>query len=94
MLVSLSGAIATGAMAAKGPKDVAVRHTGTDYNNGQALPIGSKKVKIGQPPLGPAKIGSVRTWLGLDDFDGGHQPQELHAPRRRATRSRSGLPTT
>ena len=70
LLATASGALATGAMAAKGPRDVAVRHTGTDYNNGQALPIGSKKVKIGQPPLGPAKVGSVRTWLGLDDTTG------------------------
>ncbi|GAA6525566.1 peptidase M6 [Intrasporangium sp. DVR] len=48
------------------------RHTGPDYNNGKKLSIDKKmseKVK-GQPPLGPAKVGSVRTWLALDDYRG------------------------
>jgi Immune inhibitor A peptidase M6 len=53
------------------PKDVPVRHTGTDYNNGQALPLGQGENRnVGQPPQGPSKIGSVKTWLGLDDFRG------------------------
>lgn len=57
---------------AGGPtKDTPVRHTGHDYNNGQALPLGpGENPRGGQPPQGSSKIGSVKTWLGLDDFRG------------------------
>lgn len=54
--------------AAGGPeKDVPVRHTGHDYNNGQALPLGEGEQLNGQPPIGPSKVGSVKTWLALND---------------------------
>lgn len=52
------------------PKDVPVRHTGHDYNNGQALPFSHGDNVKGNPPLGPAKVGDSRVWLGLDDFRG------------------------
>jgi hypothetical protein len=48
------------------------RNTGPDYNKGKALPFSKKlneKIK-GQPPLGPAKVGTTRTWLALDDYTG------------------------
>ena len=56
-----------GAAAGKPIRDVSPRHTGTDYNNGQVLPLGKGETKTAQPPLGPAKVGQVRTWLALDD---------------------------
>lgn len=49
-----------------------LRHTGPDYNAGKELSISkeeSEKVN-GQPPLGPAKVGTTRTWLALDDARG------------------------
>ncbi|MGH2484117.1 MAG: peptidase M6 [Candidatus Limnocylindria bacterium] len=57
---------------AGGPnKDVPVRHTGHDYNNGQALPLAAQADNLkGNPPLGPAKVGDSRIWLGLDDARG------------------------
>ena len=39
-------------------------------------------------------VGTVRQWLGLDDFQGRPVPQGLHAARRSASTSRSGSPTT
>jgi immune inhibitor InhA-like protein len=48
-----------------------VKNVGPNYNAGKPLQISqaeSEKIK-GQPPLGPAKAGSVRTWLALDDFN-------------------------
>jgi hypothetical protein len=49
-----------------------LRHTGPDYNKGAKLAFDAKlneKIK-GQPPLGPAKVGTTRTWLALDDYTG------------------------
>jgi hypothetical protein len=45
----------------------AERHTGTDYNDGQKLPFGKGENLNGQPPIGPAKVGDTRIWLGLND---------------------------
>jgi len=59
-----------GAAAAKPVRDVDPRHTGTNYNNGQALPFGQGEKLKGQPPIGPAKVGAVKTWLALDDAQG------------------------
>jgi hypothetical protein len=55
------------AVAAK-PLDVGVRHVGP--NIGADMPVVPGNAKIGKPPLGPAKVGGVRTWLALD-FVGG-----------------------
>jgi hypothetical protein len=44
-----------------------VRHTGTDYNDGEKLPFGQGENLNGQPPIGPAKVGDTRIWLALDD---------------------------
>jgi hypothetical protein len=68
-LVLLLG-IAMPASAVKPIRDTPVRHVGTDYNQGQGLPFGQGEAHTAKPPLGPAKIGSVRTWLGLDDLLG------------------------
>ena len=70
-LMLLTSAIAPAGVAAGNPtKDVNPRHIGTDYNNGQALALKNGEEKTAQPPLGPGKIGQVRTWLGLDDERG------------------------
>lgn len=57
---------------AGGPeKDTPVRHTGHDYNNGQALPFSQGEPGLrGQPPIGPSKVGGVKTWLALNDATG------------------------
>lgn len=49
-----------------------LKHTGTDYNKGRPLAIskGQSEKIAGQPPLGPSKVGSVKTWLALDDAQG------------------------
>jgi hypothetical protein len=74
ILVALSlllSAIGPTAVAAGGPpKDVDPRHDAPDYNNGVALPFDQADIKNAQPPLGPAKIGDTKTWLGLDDYRG------------------------
>ncbi len=71
MVGSLLMANAVPASAVKPIRDVPVRHTGHDYNNGQALPFGQgEKLNVGQPPRGPSRVGSVKTWLALDDFRG------------------------
>jgi hypothetical protein len=57
---------ATTVVAAK-PADVGIRHTGPDF--AQGLKVVGGEVR-GQPPLGPAKIGASRTWLGLDNEQG------------------------
>ena len=49
-----------------------IREVGPNLNDGKPLKISqaeSEQIK-GQPPLGPAKVGAVRTWLALDDFQG------------------------
>jgi hypothetical protein len=72
MLLSMSG-VAIAGVAAGGPKvkDNPVRHVGPDYNNGQALPVKKSGDNLkGNPPLGPAKVGESRIWLGLDDETG------------------------
>ena len=48
------------------------KNVGSDLNGGKSLRLSkseSEKVK-GQAPLGPAKVGGVRTWIALDDFNG------------------------
>lgn len=58
-----------GASASKDRSSSGLKHTGPDYNAGKKLSISkaeSERVN-GQPPLGPAKVGSTRTWLALDD---------------------------
>ena len=74
MLAALAAlALAPPSFAAKrsGGKDggqVELKSTGTNYNKGKALAIGQGEKLHGQPPLGPGKVGEVRTWLALDDF--------------------------
>jgi len=70
LLFSLSGALAGGAAAVKPIRDAAVRHDQADYNNGVKLPIVKGDNLKGNPPLGPAKVGDSRIWLGLNDFTG------------------------
>lgn len=62
-----------------GGNSAGVRQDDPDYNDGKALGISrahSEDVTVpnrgrrGQPPLGPAKVGSTQTWLGLDDYQG------------------------
>lgn len=65
----LSAIAPAGVAAAKPTRDVEVRHVGTNYNNGERLPFEQGETNTAKPPLGPAKIGQVRTWLGLDDGD-------------------------
>jgi hypothetical protein len=50
--------------------DVSPREDSADFNNGVALPFDQADTKNAQPPLGPAKIGDTKTWLGLDDQRG------------------------
>jgi hypothetical protein len=66
LLLSLAGT----ATAAKPLRDVMVKHTGVDYNNGQALAFGQGEKLNGQPPIGPAKVGQSKTWLALNDYQG------------------------
>jgi hypothetical protein len=68
--MSLSGALAGGAAAVTPIRDAAPRHDSTDYNNGAKLPIVKGDNLKGNPPLGPAKVGDSRIWLGLNDFTG------------------------
>jgi hypothetical protein len=46
-------------------KDVGIRDVGPDY--GQDFGLSLAEQNTAKPPLGPAKIGAVRTWLALDD---------------------------
>lgn len=67
-----AAAAAPGTSSDKDRPSSGLRHTGPDYNAGKKLSISkaeSEKVN-GQPPLGPAKVGSTRTWLALDDARG------------------------
>jgi hypothetical protein len=66
----LSAIAPTGVAAIKPPKDVNPRPDSVNYNNGVALPFSQGETHTKKPPLGPAKVGDVRTWLGLDDFRG------------------------
>jgi hypothetical protein len=70
LLFSLSGALAGSAAAVKPIRDAAPRHDSPDYNNGAKLPIVKGDNLKGNPPLGPAKVGESRIWLGLNDFLG------------------------
>jgi hypothetical protein len=70
-LTLLMSAVAPTTVAAAKPiKDVSPRHDSPNYNNGVALPFDQADLKNAQPPLGPAKIGDTKTWLGLDDYRG------------------------
>jgi hypothetical protein len=67
------------AIAAK-PVDVGVRDVGP--NVGEGLKVRGGEIR-GNPPIGPAKVGATRTWLGLD-FVGGFfylKPYTLQAVR-------------
>jgi hypothetical protein len=68
LLVALLPATTVGAD--KPIRDASPRHDSPNYNNGQALKIEQAEKIKGQLPLGPAKVGSVKTWLGLDDYRG------------------------
>ena len=63
---------APSAKAGSGQGGSDVRNTGPDLNKGKKLPISAKESEQvkGQPPLGPAKVGTTRTWLALDDVSG------------------------
>ena len=50
--------------------DASPRQDSPDYNKGQPLPLDRADIRNAQPPLGPAKIGESKTWLGLDDQRG------------------------
>src|SRR5215212_68472 len=50
--------------------DTSPRQDSPDYNKGQPLPFDRADSRNAQPPLGPAKIGESKTWLGLDDQRG------------------------
>ena len=54
--------------AAKPIRDVSPRADEVNYNNGVALPFIQGETHTAKPPLGPAQIGDVRTWLGLNDW--------------------------
>jgi len=56
--------------AGKPPTDVSIKSDTPDYNNGELLPFERADVRNANPPLGPAKIGDTKTWLGLDDSRG------------------------
>lgn len=66
LLLSLTGVAA----AAKPIRDAGPRADTPDYNNGTKLPIVKGDNLKGNPPLGPAKVGDQRIWLGLDDYRG------------------------
>jgi hypothetical protein len=74
--MALSGGIAASAVPkappSQGPGKSDQRSTGPDYNKGKALPFDKKLSESikGQPPLGPAKVGTTRTWLALNDYTG------------------------
>jgi hypothetical protein len=63
----LSAIAPTGVLAAKPIRDAGVRHDSPNYNNGQKLPIEKGDNLKGNPPIGPAKVGDAKVWLGLDD---------------------------
>jgi hypothetical protein len=67
LLLSLAAAPVS---AVKPIRDASPRHDSPNYNNGVALALKKGEERTAQPPLGPAKVGQVRTWLGLDDAQG------------------------
>ncbi|HXG25981.1 MAG TPA: peptidase M6 [Candidatus Binatia bacterium] len=71
LLASLSG-VAIAGVSAAGPKvkDTPIKEVGPDYNHGEPLPFDRADTRNANPPLGPAKIGETKTWLGLDDYRG------------------------
>jgi hypothetical protein len=71
-LTLLLSAIAPMTVAAAKPTvpDVSPREDSPDFNNGVTLPLDQADKKNANPPLGPAKIGDTKTWLGLDDQRG------------------------
>jgi len=70
-LVLTAAAVSAGnGNAANGNHFGQIKNVGPNYNAGKPLTISqaeSESVK-GQPPLGPSKVGSVKTWLALDDY--------------------------
>jgi hypothetical protein len=72
LAIGVGSAVAGSAVAAAGQgQGTGLKNVGPNYNHGKKLGISkqeSEDVK-GQPPQGPAKVGAVRTWLALDDFN-------------------------
>ena len=66
-----TAAAGTAAAQAGNGKGPGVTNVGPNYNHGKKLGISKQESESvqGQPPQGNAKIGSVRTWLALDDFN-------------------------
>jgi hypothetical protein len=64
LALAVSGMV-SGVTAAGRTKDVNIEHF-----NGETLPFDRADIRNANPPLGPAKIGETKTWLGLDDTRG------------------------
>jgi hypothetical protein len=69
LLVALATGVGTAAAAGRANGN-GVKDVGSNYKLGKKLAISKQESErvSGQPPQGNAKVGSVRTWLGLDDF--------------------------
>jgi hypothetical protein len=70
MMLLLSALAPASVSAAKPLRDATPRPDSVDFNNGVALPLSQGETHTAKPPLGPAQIGDVRTWLALDDQRG------------------------
>ena len=70
LLVALATGVGTAAAAGQA-NGTGVKDVGSNYKHGKKLAISTQESEqvSGQPPQGNAKVGSVRTWLGLDDFN-------------------------
>lgn len=66
VLAMLLTALPAQTFAAKPAAAAGARHVNRADVEGQRVSPGNDKV-IGQPPIGPAKVGTNRTWVGLDD---------------------------
>ena len=66
VLAMLAASLPAHALAAKPMNTGGVRHVNRADVEGQKVTQGTDKV-VGQPPIGPAKVGTTRTWVGLDD---------------------------
>ena len=69
LLVAVATGVGTAAAAGQA-NGSGVKDVGSNYKHGKKLGISNQESEqvSGQPPQGNAKVGSVRTWLGLDDF--------------------------
>jgi hypothetical protein len=70
LILAVAFSAVSPAAAAKPIRDAGVRQDSPNYNHGAKLPIEKGDNQKGNPPLGPAKVGDARIWLGLDDFRG------------------------